>query len=396
MPSTIRHTILEGFYGTEWSWKQRQQLIDLLALLPTQNFKLKLGGGASLPLFSQYCYAPKSDIYLRKSWRLSWPKPAFSSLRALSDYAKAKSIGFAVGFSPEGLFDEWLNDQAKAKLHLINKCDELRCLNLTMLGLFFDDMPASNPNVAKVQIEVCAFIQRLLPELSIQMCPSYYSYDDVLPELFGQIPDNYWSDIGEGLCNNVGLFWTGDKVISSSYSVESLSDITLSFRRPVTIWDNSCVNDGRLTSNFLPIKACSSLALIQKNNCIASFWLNPSNAFSVAIISLLTAVVQVADSEREAHDARLQKVLGLIDQRVGELINEYASDFLVTGLVSISQLKRAELVKRVEDVQRVIKKESVSKKVQDEAEVYWLNACLLEDIIRWLNGDFAFNPECLT
>ena len=87
----------------------------MLALLKSDDFKLRLGVQSTSPVFTQYCYAPKSDIYLRKTWRSSWPKPVFDALQALSDFASAKSIDFAVGFSPEGLFDAWLNDKKQAE-----------------------------------------------------------------------------------------------------------------------------------------------------------------------------------------------------------------------------------------------------------------------------------------
>ena len=377
------NTVLEGFYGQQWSWEQRRFLIQWLGSLK------KLSGADKDLSFQQYCYAPKGDIYLRNSWQKPWPLVQIDEMRGLSELAQQCDVGFSVGFSPVGLFELWVEDVDAAKNALGIKCKEFALLGLSSLGLFFDDMPASDARIAAVQVDICLFIQNLMPELKIYLCPSYYSYDPVLPELFGAMPPSYWQDLGDGLPKTVELFWTGDKVISASYPESSLKAISDIFNRRLTIWDNSCVNDGRLTSNVLPFHTCASLTDIHNNCHVSSFWLNPSNAFSLTLIVILSALREGASGER------MSAVLKLLPETLAAFIDVNHSLLAEVGLSSLSDAEIKRLSMELNTIEESINSYNISG-LHCEVNVKYLVDAVVSDVQFWLEGGFQFAPDCLT
>jgi hyaluronoglucosaminidase len=83
------------------------------------------------------------------------------------------------------------------------------------------------------------------------VCPTYYSFDPVLTHNFGPPPRSYLRDFGRSLDPHVDLFWTGEKVISQSYSAMHLSEVETELRRKPFIWDNQISNDSKPRSNHL-------------------------------------------------------------------------------------------------------------------------------------------------
>ena len=338
--------VIEGFYGHCWSWQQRQNMIRFLA----DND------------FQSYCYAPKSDPYLRATWHLGWPKAEFKELQTLSELAKEKHIDFGVGLSSLGLQDLW---QDNGQQVLKNRLQQIAELKPEFIGLLFDDMRGDDEKLAQFQTDVCHFVQSLLPDTKLIFCPSYYSLDPILEEIFGNMPTNYWQDIGQQLDQSIGVFWTGDKVITESYSSESLILVNDLFERNVTLWDNSVANDGKKTSPFIPFKALSESVDIADK--VASRFVNPMNQMSVAQAVLLT-LKQHGNDQQRLHDAISQYTPKLSDQILSNI-----SLFMCQGLDNLS-VERKELI----DVYKN-SSESIAK-----------------DIVDWLEGKYTFDPACLT
>src|SRR6185437_4451757 len=70
---TVELGIIEGYYGTPWSWDARARVIATL----------KPHG------YAFYIYAPKADAFLRKRWRESHPAESAAALRAVSQRCRA-------------------------------------------------------------------------------------------------------------------------------------------------------------------------------------------------------------------------------------------------------------------------------------------------------------------
>ena len=221
--------VIEGFYGKSWSWAERA---DYMQFMARHNYRF-------------YIYAPKSDRYLRDDWSLPWPDEQWLSLLQLRQHCRHASIAFGIGLSPYAIFQRWGQDKAES---LRDKIRYLNQLQPDIFWLLFDDMRGDVPGLAALQAEITGLVAEETVAESVLMCPSYYSFDPVLEQLFGDMPEGYWSDLGNRLDDRIGILWTGDRVCSSSYSRQSLDAIADKFKRRPLIWDNYAVNDGRLAS----------------------------------------------------------------------------------------------------------------------------------------------------
>ena len=195
----------------------------------------------------------------------------------LSQAAQEYSLKFELGFSPLGLMENW-NQEGRSDLKKV--LNNLMRLNLCGLNILFDDMPAKRADMANIQAEIVDFIGAAVDLPSMTMCPSYYSFDPILEEVFGKMPEDYLQDIGELISQNVGLFWTGDKVISESYSDESINNVEKLLKRRPVLWDNSLANDGKKTSPYLKFH---HMAITEKSlpSDLPSIYFNPMNQAAV-------------------------------------------------------------------------------------------------------------------
>ena len=341
--------IIEGFYGVAWSHKERLAMLDFLAA----------------KAFSSYCYAPKSDHYLRNNWQQPWGRVEFEALEHLSDHARNNGVDFSVGLTPLELHKHWRSGSSERRA-LKHKLAQIKALNPAGISILFDDMWGSDENLAAMQIDMSHFIADELGLTQVCVCPSYYSFDPLLEELFGAKPKNYWQQLGGGLDVAIDLYWTGDTVITENYGLHGLRAITEHFRRKPVIWDNSRVNDGRKTSPFLPLKAMPDITLLAEE--CAGFVVNPMNAAHLAQLVLTTLFVSGPS------DARLQHAL----QQLGK---DFCADLslllpLLTevGLDALSDADR----------------QGILAFVKRHDNVY------SHDIAQWLQGKFVFDPACLT
>jgi len=424
--------ILEGFYGANWSWQQRRLLISLMH----DNFH-SFSSELSFPAaqFNQadigpryYCYAPKSDDFLRKHWQQPLPSEVRLALEDLSLHCQklnqltcdsapeakqsvtAQSattrvstareglvqsfpVALAIGLSPIGLYDLYHSDKALAEQRLIQKIHELVDIGIDALGLFFDDMQGDLADLALIQSRLCELVLKTFPKLKLFFCPSYYSADPVLPKLFGDMPPNYWEDLGELLPSAVQCFWTGGKVITEIYDGNALAVMAKKFKRPLTLWDNSGVNDGRLSSPFLPLDKApnlSGLGLGSSSSSVSSLWMNPSNAFSVAVLQAC----------RFQHNLSFEEILGILPQPVCKFIQQQERYFTQLGREQLSDSEMSQIKSALNALKRECHEACLSGDLnQVTLHCLPLNQWVdyfIQDIEAWLAGDFRFDPECLT
>ena len=377
--------VLEGFYGRTWSFEQRHFLLSLLA---TDFLGLYSANVAPVLPVKHYCYAPKADRKLRQDWQQCWAEHEYTEIARLARFAGDNQLEFSLGFSPLGLYELWTGSHSEkqaAQQSIIKRLDEFATLKISALGLFFDDMIGDKPDLASVQAEITAFIQVYLHEINFSIdlyfCPSYYSFDPVLEELFGKMPTNYWQDLGKLLPDDVAVFWTGDKVISSSYPEQSVKPIAQCFQRPITLWDNSCVHDGKISAKFLPIKSGPKVLALQNNALLAGIWFNPANAFSIAVLSLLGMLAK----------DEFNSLLATISEPLAIFFNHYQDLFLEQGIDAIS-FEQKQRLKESFDVAITEARLSAS---HNFALMRWLDF-LVCDMKTWLEMGFDFDPACLT
>ncbi len=157
-------------------------------------------------------------------------------------------MAFGVGLSPFEIYSRW-NEKTKELLR--EKVQKLEELDITYLGLFFDDMKGS-PDLADRQLEIVNYV-RGTTDKTLLFCPTYYSDDPLLDKIFGQRSPHYLRQMGT-LPADIQIFWTGSKVISKSISAEELKAVAGVLQRKPMIWDNYFANDGPKQCRFLKLK----------------------------------------------------------------------------------------------------------------------------------------------
>ncbi len=227
--------VIEGFYGREWDWRVRRDYAGFL-----QDLGL-----------SAYIYAPKSDAFLRKRWQESWPAEIAGELQRLAAHYRSRGLHWGVGLSPFALYQDY---SVVAKRKLRSRIAEIDALGGDILALLFDDMPGDIDDLAARQAEIIADVRAWTNADWLIACPTYYSTDPVLENFFGDMPDNYWADLGMGIDLDVDLFWTGPAVCPRTVCAQDLEAITALLRRRPVLWDNYPVNDGAKASRFLHLE----------------------------------------------------------------------------------------------------------------------------------------------
>ncbi len=109
--------VIEGFYGTPWQEKERQ---DILSFCKNKGF-------------NAYIYAPKDDPYHRAKWREPYPHTKLLELQELINTAKANKVKFVFAISP-GLDINFEGDKAIAdRASMKNKLETMYALGVILL-----------------------------------------------------------------------------------------------------------------------------------------------------------------------------------------------------------------------------------------------------------------------
>ncbi len=260
--------LIEGFYGTPWSFDARAATIARLA---------PHGYGF-------YIYAPKSDAFLRRRWQEDYPPRLMDSLSQLSRHCRALGVRFGIGLSPFELY--WNFDRAGGEA-LRRKIAVLDDIGIDDLAILFDDMRGELPALARVQADVVDFAAEHTDANRLIVCPTYYSDDPVLDRLYGPRPENYLADMGRMLDPSIEIFWTGPEVCSHAFTVEHLARVSEQMRRKPFLWDNYPVNDGPRMSQHLHLRAFTGRpAAIGALVCAHA--INPASQPTLSLIPALT------------------------------------------------------------------------------------------------------------
>lgn len=360
LPSaTAQPGIIEGFFGRSWSWQKRHQMADFLA-----------GNG-----FDFYIYAPKNDTYLRRQWQSAWPAEVRHQLEALREYHRKLSLNFGIGLTPLDIYQASISQNRQ---HLRNKLAELNELSPDILCILFDDMRGDWPQLAEQQIRWVETIAELSNAKQFIFCPTYYSTDPVLEKVFGDMPENYWQDLGRGLDRRIEFFWTGPKVCSTDYPEESLLDITAAFGRKPFLWDNYPVNDGAVKAGFLHLDAVPA-GHARLPELISGYCANPMNQPMLS----RTALFSVPRAFRQQQQYNPEQTF---IQSCQEL---YPADF-ATALMNDAEKFQQQGLKGLSDAD----KKALQRKYRQIAESWPEQGA--EEICGWLNDEYVFDPACLT
>ncbi len=220
----MKYGLIEGFYGPPWPWGARRGLAPFLA---------DHGYGF-------YIYAPKNDRSLRQQWRSDWPATELRELEATAGAYRGAGMAWGVGLSPH---EAWREPVSAVGPALEAKAGRLMDLGLDLLAVLFDDMRGDTDRLAERQAEIVWRLSEGARPAHLLVCPTYYSDDPLLDQLFGRRPDGYLEELGRLLASDVDMFWTGPSVLSADYCPAHMHDVAGRMGRQPFLWDNYPVND---------------------------------------------------------------------------------------------------------------------------------------------------------
>jgi hypothetical protein len=347
--------VIEGFYGHQWSWAVRHDFASFLA---------QYG-------FDCYIYAPKGDAWLRSNWRELYPETPYQRLRQLAQEYQKQGVRWGIGISPLGLSIDY---GPKDRQQLLSKIKQLNQLQPNLLCILFDDSRGDVDGLAQRQLQVIADILSVSDAGQFIVCPSYYSFDPRLEQVFGKMPPDYWNELGVNLPASVDIFWTGNQVISSRYCQADLEKVSWLLRRKPVLWDNYPVNDGRITSQYLHLTPYTGRPY-ELSTWTQGHIVNPMNQPELS--RLVLPSLQALYSEKAAYspEQSMDKGLATINNKaLAERIKQDVALFQEAGLAAIDHQQRLQL-------------ETIYRAFAHPAA---------DEIADWLAGKYRFDPACLT
>ena len=272
---------LEGFYGRPWRLDQRLQLFEWMHEWDGMN---------------TYMYAPKDDLYHRSKWRELYPDKELSVLKNLIQSSYKKDLEFIYAIAP-GLDITYSEENDWD--YLVNKINQLREIGCKQFAILFDDIPSklsdNDQNIfssfASAHAHITNRLFKHLSGLPLIFCPTVYcgqmADDDV--------PGNaYLNELGDSLHEEIGIFWTGPKIVSEEITVESIKELQQVIKRKPIIWDNLHANDYDIRQIFLGPYSGRSLEL---KNKVAGILSNPNCQFWANYNPLRTLSMYIIESE---------------------------------------------------------------------------------------------------
>lgn len=348
--------IIEGFFGRSWSWEDRKNYAQFLALNE----------------YSFYIYAPKDDKNLRKQWQRDWPVEVKNSLADLRQIYRAANVQFGIGLSPHEIYLDNSNNQ---RAQLEQRIKQINQLEPDILCILFDDMRGDIPGLAQIQIDIAHQAAAISNAKKIIFCPTYYSFDPVLERVFGAMPEHYWQTFAQQLDKSIDMFWTGEKVCSTNYPAEHLAQVAGLIGRKPFLWDNYPVNDGAVKSNLLQLRAFDQghSRLADK---VAGHAVNPMNQPWLSQIPLASLPLAYREKENYSADTAFRSICNnLCGDELAKQLRQDIHQLQDLGLKKLTQQERQALHATYKQ---------------------FANSPYAQEIIDWLNDEYQFDPACLT
>lgn len=220
-PDFITRGIIEGFYGTPYTFDMRKDVIEFA-------FKEK---------YNSYFYAPKDDLYHREKWRELYPDKEFKQLLELSNHANNNLVDFIYCISP-GLDFDYNNEEEYTAL--FNKIEQVRSKGIKLFALLMDDLPIKKglegtiDSPALNHAKVANRLFEYLGSTNLYFCPTDYFQNTDTP---------YRKDLRSSLNSNIKVFWTGYNTVAEKIDIEECKNLEEYFNREMILWDNYPVND---------------------------------------------------------------------------------------------------------------------------------------------------------
>lgn len=327
LPAPLGLGVLEGFFGPQWRWSERAAYARFLA---EQGF-------------SFYFFAPKRCDALRRRWAEPWPDEEWRRLVSLRARYRAAGVAFGVGLSPFALYRQF---DREGERRLAERVEALNHLDLDLLGILFDDMPAGEADLVRHQCRIVERVRAVSNAGALALCPTYYSDDPLLDAFSGPRPADYLEDLGAELAPEVHVFWTGPKVCSDAIDRRHVEDLRERLGRSVLLWDNYPVNDGPRMSRRLHLRAFGGRSELP-GAPISGHGANAMNAAHLSQIPLATLAMLYADPCGYEPQEALRSALGMLckDDMARHLLEDLER-LQDTGLDGLDNVDRHALRRR--------------------------------------------------
>jgi len=228
--------VIEGFYGPTWDNEAR---LSVLRHLSSAGYGF-------------YHYAPKADPSVRERWRASYSSEAATQLDAIRRQCHVQGMRFGIGITPVGIA---LPPTPGDRDALASRLDELNELGVDELLIGFDDTSGARSDLAARQIELVDWMAERTHAQRVVVCPTYYSDDPLLDELFGPRPPDYLATLGAGLDRAIDIYWAGPAICPRAITPDHIDRVSDHLRRRPLLWDNYPVNDSPSMADHLHLRA---------------------------------------------------------------------------------------------------------------------------------------------
>ncbi len=284
------HGVVEGFYGSHWTPEERLDVIRFMGEVGLQS----------------YFYAPKDDPYHRSRWREPYAGEQLEIFEELLVKAEKNDVIIYYAISPGLDMVYSSEDDYQA---LLDKMEAMIDLGITHVALFLDDVPETLnheedmeefDNLGEAHVHV---INRLYEDLKergteLVVCPTTYT------DAWGN--REYVYTLGEGVPEEVPLFWTGTDVAISHITAEEARNWGEKMQRKPLIWDNFPVNDFDSWRVFLGPLEGRDPDLAKTTTGIVS---NPMNQPYASMIPMATVAYYALDPYNYEPEPALDRAL---------------------------------------------------------------------------------------
>ncbi len=220
LPEGAIRGIVEGFYGTPWSWDDR----------------VEIGQYCAARGMTHYVYAPKDDPAHRLNWRELYGPEELAGFEAM---VAESGLVLGFGLSPGLDIDAYSYNDREA---LQQKVDQVVELGAGLVMLAFDDIPFDPSAGPKHAALTRHLAEHLGDRASVIVIPTEY---------VGADRTRYLDDLARLTPPEIPIGWTGPAVVNDTITADDAKARAEALRgRAPLIWDNYPVNDATMADKL--------------------------------------------------------------------------------------------------------------------------------------------------
>ena len=220
-PDVPYRGVVEGFYGVPWSREARLSQLDFYG-----RNKMNI-----------YIYGPKDDPYHSSpNWRKPYPAQEAEQLKELVECARRNEVLFYWAIHP-GKDIRWNTEDRDL---LMEKFESMYRLGIRAFAVFFDDISGEGTSAEK-QVELLNDIYHNFVKVKVDVAPLLMGPTEY-NRLWTKLEGGYLATLGGKLHPDIGILWTGDKVVAC-IDKPTMQFVNPLLKRKAFIWWNFPVSD---------------------------------------------------------------------------------------------------------------------------------------------------------